>query len=422
MKKNNKGEKIKEKIIKSKEKDKNNKEIEEKINKKKVKDKKNKNSNKLKKDKFKFKKIKFNEKKKSKKKRNVKFTLKTLLLALLILGIFLFIGMIAFLGYIVISAPGFDESLLYVSNPTVIVDANGTELAKLGIEKRITITYDEMSEVLIDAIIATEDSRYFEHNGVDWARFLKASFYQLLGKSDAGGASTITMQVSKNTYTSNEDSGIKGIIRKFTDVYVSMFKIEKNYSKEQIMEFYVNSHYLGRNAYGVEQVSLNYFNKSVKDLNVAEAALIAGLFQAPGRYDPYKNPELTENRRQTVLKLMLRHGYISKDEYNIAKKLTVEKIVIPQEESTYASSEVSKYQGYIDTVVEEVSDTYGVNAYTTPMLIYTNMDRSKQDAVNDVLDGKTYNWINDKVQSGISVLENNIDLSFCSNFIITSKE
>ena len=395
MKKEDKNKKNKEKINKEKVK-KDKKNVKKDHNNKALKIK-TKNNNKDKKVKD----------KKRKKKINIKFKLKTLLLALLILGIFLFIGMIAFLGYIVISAPDFDESLLYVSNPTVVVDANGTELAKLGTEKRITITYDEMSEVLIDAIVATEDSRFFEHNGVDWARFLKASFYQLLGKSEAGGASTITMQVSKNTYTSNEDSGIKGIIRKFTDVYVSMFKIEKNYSKEQIMEFYVNSHYLGRNAYGVEQVSLNYFNKSVKDLNVSEAALIAGLFQAPGRYDPYKNPDLTESRRQTVLKLMLRHGYISKDEYNIAKKMTVEKIVIPQEESSYASSEISKYQGFIDTVVEEVVEKTGKNPYTTSMIIYTTIDTGFQDYINDIMFGNTYEWENDIAQAGIAVISVN---------------
>ena len=132
-----------------------------------------------------------------------------------------------------------------------------------------------------------------------------------MGKSDAGGASTLTMQVSKNTYTSTESSGIEGIIRKFTDVYVSMFKIEKNYTKEQIIEFYVNSYYLGSGSYGVEQAALTYFGKSAKEINLSEAAMIAGLFQAPGRYDPYKKPEATEQRRKTVLKLMLRHGYIT---------------------------------------------------------------------------------------------------------------
>ena len=349
------------------------------------------------------KKVKNKSQKKKKRRKIVKIIL-LIILTLFLLGI---AGIIAFCSYIVVNAPEFNEELLYVTEPSILLDKDGNEFVKLGTENRVILTYDELPEVLIDAIVATEDSRFFEHNGVDWARFLKASFLQLLGKDEAGGASTLTMQVSKNTHTSTEASGIEGIIRKFTDVYISMSKIEKNYTKERIMEFYVNSPYLGRNAYGVEQVSLTYFGKSTKDLNLAEAALIAGLFQAPGRYDPYKYPEATETRRQTVLKLMLRHGYISKDEYNIAKEMTVEKIVIPQEESIYSNGQVSPYQSFIDTVVEEVKDKTGLNPYTTSMTIYTTMDRDFQDYINDIMSGETYDWENDVVKAGIAVINVN---------------
>ena len=339
------------------------------------------------------------QKKKRRKKRFKIFLL--IMLTLFILGI---TAVIAFFSYIVANAPDFNEELLYVTEPSVLLDKDGNEFAKLGTENRIILTYDELPEVLIDAIVATEDSRFFEHGGVDWARCFKASVYQVLGKSDAGGASTLTMQVSKNTHTSTEASGIEGIIRKFTDVYISMFNIEKNYTKERIMEFYVNSPYLGRNAYGVEQVSLTYFGKSTKELNLAEAAMIAGLFQAPGRYDPYKNPEATEARRQTVLKLMLRHGYISKDEYNIAKEMTVEKIVIPQEESSYSSGQISPYQQFIENEVEEVKDKTGLNPYTTSMTIHTTMNTSFQDYINGIMSGETYDWENDVAKAGIAVI------------------
>lgn len=341
---------------------------------------------------------------KTKKNKKIKKTLKILLLIFLTCFIFGIIGLIIFFNYIVSNAPDFNEELLYVSEPTIILDKNENEIAKLGMERRIILTYDEIPEVLIDAIVATEDSRFFEHNGVDWARFIKASFLQLLGQSEAGGASTLTMQVSKNTHTSTEASGFEGIVRKFTDVYISMFKIEKNYTKEQIMEFYVNYPWLGKNAHGVEQASLNYFGKSTKELNLAEAAMIAGLFQAPGRYDPYKNPEVTEARRQTVLKLMLRHGFISKDEYNIAKKMTVEKIVIPKEESGYSTGEVSKYQSFIDTVVEEVKNKTGKNPYSTPMTIYTTLNTDFQDYINGIMNSETYEWENEVVQAGVAVI------------------
>ena len=338
------------------------------------------------------------QRKKANKKRLKIFLL--VLLTCFILGIVTIIG---FFAYIVIKAPDFNEELLYVTDPTIVLNKNGEEIAKMGAEKRVTITYDEIPEVLIDAILATEDSRFFEHKGVDWPRFLKASILQLLGSSNAGGASTLTMQVSKNTFTSDEATGIEGIIRKFTDVYVSLFKIEKNYTKEQILEFYVNTYYMGNNAHGVEQVARTYFNKSAKDLNLSEAAMIAGLFQAPGRYNPYKNPEATEKRRQTVLYLMKRHGYINDEEYKIAKSMTVDKIVIPKEESIYVSGEVSPYQSFLDTMAEEVKDKTGYNPYTKSMIINSTLDTDIQNYLNDIMNGVSYSWENEKVQAGIAI-------------------
>ena len=339
------------------------------------------------------------------KKKSMKKWLKILLLSILICFIVGIVSIIAFFSYIVINAPDFDEELFYVTEPSIIYDKDGNEIAKLGLEKRVTLSYDELPEVLIDAIVATEDSRFFEHNGVDWARFLKASFYQLLGRSEAGGASTLTMQVSKNNISQDNTSrGLKGILRKFTDVYVSLFKIEKNYTKEQIMEFYVNTYWLGSNSYGVEQISLTYFGKSAKELNLAEAAMVAGLFQAPGTYNPYTNPEATEARRQTVLKLMKRHGYITDEEFDIARKLTVDQLVIPQEESAIVSGTISPYQSYIDRVVEEAEEKTGHNAYTTSMEIYTTLDTDIQDYVNDIMYGESYDWENDVAQAGIAII------------------
>lgn len=313
---------------------------------------------------------------------------------------------IAFITYIIISAPKFDPEELYVNEPSIVYDSKGEKIASLGAENRIILKYKELPEVLVDAIVATEDSKFFQHGGVDWARFLKASIQQLLGHSDAGGASTLTMQVSKNTYTSSEASGIKGIIRKFTDVYMSAFKIEPNYTKEEIMEFYVNSYFLGNNSYGVEQASITYFGKSAKDLNLAEAAMIAGLFQAPSKYNPYTNPDVTEKRRQTVLSLMLRHGYINKDEYNVAKNMTVEKI-IKQSNSDKNNNGISEYQSFLDVVVDEIEEKTGDSPYTVGMQIYTTLDTDKQKYVNDIMNGVSYNWENDKVQAGIAVTDIN---------------
>lgn len=334
------------------------------------------------------------KKTKSKKKK----TLKILLMIFFIGCILSLIGIVIFTIMIVSSAPKFDPKNLEKAETTIVYDKNGNVFAKLGSEKREKITYDEMPEVLINAIVSIEDSRFFQHNGFDLPRFLSATFKHVAG-SDGGGASTLTMQVVKNNYTSTVSSGWEGIKRKFTDIYMAIFKVEKKYSKQQILEFYVNSNYLGSGAYGVEQASLTYFGKKAKDLNLAEAAMIAGLFQAPDSLDPFKHPEAAEKRRKTVLNLMYKHGYITKKENEEAQKLTIDKLL------TESTQEENKYGAFLDTVVENVREVTGNNPYTTSMEIYTTLDPEKQEHIDKIMSGETFNWENDVVTAGIMVLD-----------------
>ncbi len=332
---------------------------------------------------------------KPKKKRK---WLKRIFITLLILFILGIGALIAFMAYIISTAPEFDPENLYHAESSIVYDINGDEWTRLGTQNRELVTYDELSETLIDAIIATEDSRYFAHNGFDLPRFTMASLGQLAGQ-DAGGASTLTMQVSKNNYTSKIADGFEGIKRKFTDIYMSIFQIEANYTKEEIFEIYVNQPNLGGGAYGVEQASQTYFNKSAKDLNIAESAMIAGLFQAPGAYDPYLNPAAAEERRQTVLYLMLRHEYITEDEYNIALELTVDKLIVDK-----SASDI-EHQQYLDVVINEVQEEFGVNPYDVSLEIYTMMDPEKQSYLDGVTSGELYKWENDKINAGISLID-----------------
>ena len=336
------------------------------------------------------------------KKTNGKEIFKTVLIFGFCFMIFFLIAAGAFGVYIISTAPEFSEERLYNKDASILYLANGEEFGKIGAEIRQKVTYDELSQSLIDAIIATEDSRFFQHSGVDLPRFLKASVSQLLGQG-GGGASTLTMQVSKNAFTSTEDQGIEGIIRKFTDIYVSVFEIETHYTKEQIIEFYVNSNNLGGSNRGVEQASQDYFGKSASELNVAEAAMIAGLFQAPGAYYPYLYPDACEERRLEVLSLMLRHGYITEEEYNIAKELTVEKLLVNSSEEE--ASEL--YDDFINTVVEEVIERTGNDPYTVPMKIYTTMDKDMQEVMTGVMNGTLYDWENDKVQAASVIVDVN---------------
>ena len=344
---------------------------------------------------------------KVKKKKKVKKVLKIILNIFLLLLLIGLIGGIIFAIYIVTHAPDFNPENLYSTESSILYDRNGNQAGKLGVEKRKNVNYNDLPQVLIDAIIATEDSRFMQHNGFDLPRFLKASAGQVVNKitghGNAGGGSTLTMQVSKNNYTSVEDSGFEGIVRKFTDIYISIFKLEKNYSKEEIIEFYVNIPFLGNNAYGVEQACQTYFGKSVSDINLSEASLIAGLFQAPTSYNPYQHPKQAEERRNTVLYLMQRHGYITKEEADDARSIPVESLL--RESNPEGSS--NEYQSYIDVVVNEVEEKTGLSPYTTGMKIYTNLDPDKQKTLNDIMSGKTWKWKDDKVQAGIAIVDVN---------------
>lgn len=345
-----------------------------------------------------------NDKNKTKKKKKIGKAILNLFLFLLLIGL---IGGIIFSIYIVIKAPEFDPDNLFRAEASIVYDKDNNQITKLGVEKRKKITYNDLPQVLVDAIIATEDSRYMQHNGFDLPRFLKASAGQVVNKitghGNAGGGSTLTMQVSKNNYTSVEDSGFEGIVRKFTDIYISIFKLEKSYSKEEIMEFYVNTPFLGNSSYGVEQACQSYFGKSVSDINLSEAAIIAGLFQAPSSYDPYRYPENTAKRRETVLYLMKKHGYITEEEQKIANSIPVESLL----RTSNPEGDENPYQSYIDVVIKEVEEKTGYSPYTTGMKIYTNLDTGKQEMMNDIMNGKTWTWKDEKVQAGVAIVDVN---------------
>ena len=332
------------------------------------------------------------EKIKNKKEKRKKHSKSWILSIFMVLGIGAALLVIAFAGYIVISAPAFTTNRLYSKEASVLYDRNGNEMTRIGTENRVLITYDDLPQVLIDALVATEDSRFFQHNGFDAARFLKASVEQALGR-DAGGASTLTMQVAKNTYSAKETKGIKGIIRKFTDIYMAIFKIEKSYTKEEIIEFYVNSQWLGSgrtNNYadinGVEQGSQAFFGKSVRDLSLPEASLLVGMFQNPYAHSPLLFPENAKKRQTTVLKLMVRHGYITEEEAQAAIDIPIESLI--KETSSEQQADDKGIQAFIDYVVDEVIDKTGDDPRQVPMAIYTTLDRSVQDVVTQLENGE----------------------------------
>ena len=356
--------------------------------------------------KIKLGKLKIKKKESKAKDPNKKHNVKSIVLSgLLICGIAVISIVLVFALYIIISSPDFDRDKLYAKESSVLYYKDGTtELARLGAEDRVLVTYDELPQVLVDAIVATEDSRFFQHKGMDVARFLKASFGQLLGNSSAGGASTITMQLVKQVYTEDTSKGLAGIIRKFTDIYMAVFKVESNYTKEEILEFYVNTMWFSGSSsvntagiYGVELASQYYFGKSVSDLTLAEASIMAGMFQNPYRLNPYTNPEGVRNRQEIVLKLMVQHGYITEEEKDAVLEIPIESLVIERESSNGSN------QAVIDYIVNEVTEKTGMDPRNVPMEIVTTIDLEVQNVINQLETGELYEFPNDTIQEGIAI-------------------
>lgn len=327
------------------------------------------------------------------KKKNTGKAVNTILSILMIFGIAIMLLVMTFCAYIVISAPPFETDKLYSKEVSILYDKYGNEFARVGTEKRELKTYEDLPQTFVDALVATEDSRFFQHNGFDVIRFVKASFGQLTGNSGAGGASTLTMQVAKNTFSKKENGtveshGIAGIVRKFTDIYMSIFLIEKNYTKEEIIEFYANSQELGMNSFGVEQAAQTYFGKSISDLTLTESALLVGLFNGPSYYNPYKYEDRADNRRAIVLDLMVRHGYITEEQATDAKAIPISSLLKEQQTET-----LNKYQQFLDLVVDDVIEDTKLNPYTTSMEIYTTLDPELQQYMTDLNEGNLgYKW------------------------------
>lgn len=309
--------------------------------------------------------------------------------------------------YIIISAPNFDKELLYSKEASILYDKNGNEIIRFGSQNRELITYDDLPQVFVDALVATEDSRFFQHNGLDIARFIKASFKQVTG-SNEGGASTLSMQLVKKTYTSSEAHGIKGIIRKFTDIYMAVFKLENSYTKEEIIEFYANSLWFGHDGSlnyegisGVETASQFFFNKHVNELTLAEASLLVGMYQNPNLYNPYRNPEGCRNRQKIVLQLMVNHGYITEDEKNDALAIPVESLLGDRS----AMGTNNENQAVLDYIVNEVEEKTGKDPHEVPMKIYSTIDLNVQNTLNRMNKGELFTFYNEKDQVGAAVTD-----------------
>ena len=277
-----------------------------------------------------------------------------------------------------------------------IYDRNGTLIADVGTQLRENVSYDQISEAVIDAFLAVEDSRYFEHSGFDLPRFTKSAIDNVLnklrGKSGLSGGSTFTMQLVKLTYFQNDETGVtasRNIEYKVQQIALAR-ELEKESNKKAIFEMYLNKMNFGGtgNIRGIQKAAQYYYGKSAGELNLDEAAMLAGVINAPYSYDPHNFLDNATKRRNTVLSLMVRHGYITEKEYKLAKAVKVEDTLIDPFSSRSGGGEAYAYQSYIDTVIEEASAITGQDPLSVAMDIYTYMDPEVQTVMDGIQAGK----------------------------------
>lgn len=323
-------------------------------------------------------------KRKKKKKHRVFLTVLFLLLLIFLIGCLVAGGYVLSLAK---DLPDITAEDLVNAQTSFVYDQGGTEIASLhGGENRITVGLAEMPDYLVDALIATEDVRFYQHHGVDYRGVARALVVDAIDTVKSGqisftqGFSTITMQLMRNVISEFE----KTIPRKIKEVLLAI-EFEKQYDKDEILYYYLNEIYLGANIYGVQAASEYYFGKDVGDITLSEAALLIGILRSPGDYDPYTEPERAINVRNTVLNQLIKYY---PDQYGvIAEAAKAEELVVYEGDEDTATYE---YPWYVDYVISEgmdIVESMGLDSsyiYTGGLHIYTVLDPHVQQAMETV--------------------------------------
>ena len=253
-----------------------------------------------------------------------------------------------------------------------IFSVEGKQIGEFGEERRNLTPFKDIPQVMKDAVLSIEDSRFYQHGGVDYIGLLRASVANL-GRAKSQGASTITMQVARNVYLSSE----KTFTRKIYEVLLT-FKLEHLLSKDQIFEIYLNQIYLGQRAYGFAAAAETYFGKPLKDISIAEAAMLAGLPKAPSAYNPINNPKRARSRQLYIIERMLENDFITKAQAEAAKK---EELKIRN-----AATSPQTHADYVAEMARQLMFAqYGPEIYTRGLNVYTTVRADDQEAAYQAL-------------------------------------
>ncbi|WP_421262064.1 penicillin-binding protein 1A [Aeromonas jandaei] len=260
-----------------------------------------------------------------------------------------------------------------LATPMRVYSRDGELIAQYGEIRRIPLRLDEIPKPMIDAVLATEDARFYEHPGIDPIGILRAATVWAVSGQARQGASTITQQVARNFFLSNE----KTLIRKIKEVFLA-WRIEQNLSKDEILELYLNKIPLGYRAFGVGAAAQVYFGKEVKDLGLDEIAIIAGLPKAPSMLNPIRSPERAFARRNVVLGRMLETGKITQAQFDEASKMPIK--------ARYHGAEVTLHAPYLGEMVrQKMVEQFGEDAYTMGLHVYTTVSAERQRAARQAL-------------------------------------
>ncbi|WP_181186051.1 PBP1A family penicillin-binding protein [Alkalicoccus urumqiensis] len=331
-----------------------------------------------------------------KKKRGIIKKTGFVLLVLLLIGTIA--GGIA-AAAIISDAPELDREQLTLSQNPIIYDKDGEELPALetGMNRQ-SVTMDEIPPVMVDAVIAIEDTRFYDHFGVDIRRLGGAVIANFRSGFGSEGASTITQQVVKNLFLDFD----KTITRKLQEQYLAV-QLEQQFTKDQILEMYMNAIYFSDGQYGISAAAEYYFNKELSELTIEDAALLAGIPQRPNAHNPFNNPEDAEDRRNTVINRMEATGKISAENAESARSVSVSDQLEPTDR------EENQYQSYIDQVLSEVEEIEGIESsdiYTGGLKIYTNLDQDMQTRIEEIMQTDEYiQFPDEQMQAGVTLME-----------------
>ncbi len=252
--------------------------------------------------------------------------------------------------------------------PLRVYTSDGALIGEFGEERRAVAHIDEVPEIMQQAILAAEDERFYHHQGVDYVGVIRAAYSNLIAGGKRQGASTITMQVARNFFLSSE----KTLTRKLYEALLA-FKIEAGLTKDQILEIYINQIYLGQRAYGFAAASQIYFGRALKDVSLAEAAMLAGLPKAPSSFNPVANPRRAKQRQLYVLRRMRELGFITDAQYAAAEE---QPIVVRRDIDDFPV-----HAEYIAEMVRQVLyERYPNEVYTSGLRVYTTITKRDQDA------------------------------------------